>query len=187
MAASAVFDQLVTRHEHEVLAVCRSVLRDESRSRDAAQETFLRLWKRLTDRRREDHPGNVQGWLRKVALSTSLDALRAGRAQRSEPLDAHVDEVAERALARSEAPDRGLLDRELRDAYERALDELPEGQRVVFLLRHEGGLRLTDVADTLGVARATVKTQFARACVRLQAHLNPFAPPTDRTSRDTER
>jgi DNA-directed RNA polymerase specialized sigma24 family protein len=59
-------------------------------------------------------------------------------------------------------------------AFERALLELPDGQRTVFLLRHEGGLTLAEVADALGVAVPTAKTQFARACLKLQEKLAPF-------------
>ena len=51
-----------------------------------------------------------------------------------------------------------------------------EGQRTVFLLRHEGGLPLAEVAETLGVALPTVKTQFARACLKLQSRLRPYRP-----------
>jgi len=167
MAASVAFEELVTRHEREVLAVCRSILRDDHLSYDAAQETFLRLWTRIRDRRGPEQPG---GWLRKVALSTALDLARRGSARRDETLTPEHDRASHSSA------ERASFASELAERYEAALAELPEGQRTVFLLRHEGGLRLTQVAETLGVAHATVKTQFARACLKLQAHLKPFDP-----------
>lgn len=175
MTTSLTFEQLVARHEREVLGICRSILRDDHLSRDAAQETFLRLWKRLRERR---DPTSVGGWLRKVALSNALDIARRGAARRDEPLAAaHETElegttppVAERMQAR-----------ELGLRYEAALAELSAGQRTVFLLRHEGGLGLAQVAETLGVSPATVKTQFARACLRLQAKLEPYRADTPHT------
>ncbi len=63
--------------------------------------------------------------------------------------------------------------------FEAALAELPDGQRTVFLLRHEGGLRLTQIAATLGVSRETVRTQFARAALKLQARLTHYRPEGD--------
>ena len=53
---------------------------------------------------------------------------------------------------------------------------LPEGQRTVFQLRHFGCLPLAEVAETLDLALPTVKTQFARACLRLQSALAPHRP-----------
>ena len=74
------------------------------------------------------------------------------------------------------APDERASLAELRERLERALRDLPGGQRTVFLLRHEGGLSLREVADTLGVALPTARTQFARACLRLQRGLREFDP-----------
>jgi RNA polymerase sigma-70 factor (ECF subfamily) len=173
MAASIAFEELVTRHEREVLSVCRSILRDDHLSRDAAQETFLRLWTRICDKRGPSQPA---GWLRKVALSTALDIARRGSAHRDEALALEHDRATSAASAEETA-----FAGELTDRYEAALATLPEGQRTVFVLRHEGGLRLAEVAETLGVALPTVKTQFARACVKLQARLKPFAPDTPET------
>jgi RNA polymerase sigma factor (sigma-70 family) len=73
-------------------------------------------------------------------------------------------------------------DVELRGRFEAALAELPEGQRTVFLLRHDGGLALSEVAETLDVSLPTVKTQFARACLKLQAKLAAFAPDEENRS-----
>jgi RNA polymerase sigma-70 factor (ECF subfamily) len=168
--AAAAFDALVARHEREVLAVCRSILHDEGRSRDAAQETFLRLWTRLAEQR---GPARPAGWLRKVALSVALDLVRRG-ARDAPATDA---EVAHALLA--PAADEAAAAAELERRYAAALEKLSEGQRTVFLLRHEGGLALAAVAETLGVALPTVKTQFARACVRLQARLRSFRPDGD--------
>jgi len=45
---------------------------------------------------------------------------------------------------------------------------------------HDGGLSLAEVADSLDVALTTVKTQFARAVLKLQSKLQPHSPgPTD--------
>ena len=174
LAAAPSFDELVARHERDVLRVCRSILRDEHLSLDAAQETFVHLWTRWSGGWRPDHAG---GWLRKVALTVSLDQLRRRRSARAD--DARPLDSAELPHA---APAADTLDLdELRRRYEAALPELPEGQRTVFLLRHEGGLPLAEVAETLGVALPTVKTQFARACLKLQSRLRPYSPDgTDR-------
>ncbi len=158
------FDELVAGHQHEVLRLCRSIVRDEHLGADAAQETFVRLWRRVAD---GDEPVHTGAWLRKVAVTTALDAVRRRSAQRSS------DEVDVDTLAREEhVPSDG----ELLARLDAAVAELSEGQRTVFLLRHEGRMTLAEVAETLDVSLPTVKTQFARACLKLQSKLARFRP-----------
>ncbi len=102
-------------------------------------------------------------------MSTSLDVART-RANRAR------ETVIGESLPDRRAPNPAPVEAELRERFERALAELPDGQRTVFLLRHEGGLRLAEVAETLGVALPTAKTQFARACLKLQEKLVEFRP-----------
>jgi RNA polymerase sigma factor (sigma-70 family) len=163
-AALATFEDLVARHQVEVLRVCRTILRDEHLGADAAQETFVRLWRRIAEGR---EPEKTSAWLRRVAVSTSLDLARTRIARKRE---AQIAETL--ADTRTVAPDAG----EWVERFERALAELSDGQRTVFLLRHEGGMALSEVAETLGVSLPTVKTQFARACLKLQEKLAKFRP-----------
>ena len=151
-------------HGAQIHRLCCSVLRDEHLGADAAHETFVRLWKRLSDGKTPEH---YAAWLQRVAVTTSLDFLRRQRGDEDlgeyEPLaqDDPSDEVAQQELERH---------------FEAAVAGLPEGQRTVFLLRHSGGMGLAEIAAVLGVALPTVKTQFARACLRLQARLTHFQP-----------
>jgi RNA polymerase sigma-70 factor, ECF subfamily len=166
----AVFDGLVGLHGGEVLRVCRAILRDEHLGADAAQETFLRLWTRLSAGRA---PAALGGWLRRVAVSTALDAARRRRA-RGDAEGLRGDD--ERRCAVDPAGPEVLAARaELARRLEAALAQLPEGQRTVFELRHFGGLTLAEVAETLGLAVPTAKTHFARAALKLQAALTSFA------------
>lgn len=161
------FDDLVAGHQHEVLRLCRSIVRDEHLGADAAQETFVRLWRRVAEGRQPEHAG---AWLRRVAVTTALDVARRRGAHRASS-DSTVDDVA--------AQERAPSDDELLARFEHALSELSEGQRTVFLLRHEGRMTLAEVAETLDVSLPTVKTQFARACLKLQTKLARFRPEND--------
>jgi RNA polymerase sigma-70 factor (ECF subfamily) len=164
------FEALVARHEHDVLRITRAVLRDEHLGADAAQEAFVRLWRRMGERGAAlERP---DAWLRRAALSAALDLVRRREVRaRDVQREAHALEASPAA---GPSPLTGASEAELRARLDQALARLPEGQRTVFVLRHDGGLALREVADLLGVSLPTVKTQFARACLRLQAHLSAF-------------
>jgi len=172
VSASARFDALVEAHGSRVYRVCRAILRDDHLGADAAQEAFLRLWRRL-DSGDTEPPRSIAAWLRKAAVSSALDAARRrerrGRMMDADPASAQAPESVADDPRRD--PAAQARHRELDARLAAALRELPEGQRTIFLLRHEGGLPLREVAETLGVETTTVKTQFARACLELQSRL----------------
>lgn len=179
MASSAdtpAFDALVAAHRGDVLRVCRAIVREEHAANDAAQETFLRLWRA---RRDAEAPRDAEPWLKRVAVRVALDHARA-RAARERLGRTTEDSGLESVPAHGEEPLDALARAELGARFARALDELPDGQRAVFQLVHDGGLGLAEVADLLEVSRETVKTQFARAVLRLQAALRADAHDEDR-------
>ena len=173
MGATRVpFERVVEEHRGSVLRVCRSILRDDHLGADAAQETFLRLWRELAAERA---PERLAPWLRRVAVGVSLDWRKArGRAEERVRTGEPESEPAHERSALDEAEAT-----ELRGRYERALASLSESQRTIFLLRHSGGVSLSEIAESLEIALATAKTHFARACLKLQAELHAFDP--DRT------
>ena len=72
-----------------------------------------------------------------------------------------------------EAPDAILAREQLRALLERAVADLPQAFRTVFVLRQVEGFSVDDTAEALGIAAATVKTRLLRARRTLQAALAP--------------
>ena len=68
-------------------------------------------------------------------------------------------------------PEREANNAELRRLLERAIDELPETYRTVFVLREVEGLSTTTTAECLGVSEEVVKTRLSRARLRLRDRL----------------
>ena len=129
----------------------------------------MRLWERME---RGEAPGEVGAWLRKAAVSCALDHARRRAARENA-------EAARRIAPDAPAPDSSspparASAAELDAALDSALTTLPEGQRTVFLLRHRGGLTLSEVAELLELSLPTVKTHFARAALKLQGLLARF-------------
>lgn len=171
-SARAGFEALVAAHAREVARVCGAVLRDPHLAADAAQETFLRLWRRM---RAEGAPAAAGGWLRRAALSSAIDLRRRRRAGTAFVALAETSAGEDPpGLAAAHDPAQDAAARELDERLAAALETLPEGQRTVFLLRHAGGMSLAEAAETLGLALSTVKTHFARAVLKLQARLSAF-------------
>jgi len=78
------------------------------------------------------------------------------------------------AVGISELPDGPVEDGELQRLISRAVDQLPKGQKKVFILRHYEGLSLKEIATTLNCSLGTVKAHLFRATRRMRKLLLPY-------------
>jgi RNA polymerase sigma-70 factor (ECF subfamily) len=132
---------------------------------DLLQEIFLSAHRKLDSFRGESALGT---WLYRLAVNLCLDYLRSrtGRAiQLTDPLD---DEPAF-----SQPATRGLAEQTVTKMdIERALAHLPEGCRTAFVLHDIEGLEHREVAEVMGIAEGTSKSQVHKARLRLRGLLS---------------
>jgi RNA polymerase sigma-70 factor (sigma-E family) len=115
---------------------------------DLVQTTFIKLyprWKRVRG-------GAVDAYVRRILVNTYLTHLRKNRRETV------VADVPDRPAPVAETPD------DLADALRR----LPPQQRAVVVLRHLEDLPIAEVAELLGIAEGTVKSQSARGVAALR-------------------
>ena len=149
--------------------VARGVLRNDADAEDVAQETLLRAYQRferLRDRRR------FRSWLVRISFRLALEQLRAVKRRQQR----EAQWVFENARTESGV----LTGSEFQHHLERALDELPEKQRLVLLLAAMDGHTLEEVSVLLGVPLGTVKSRLFFARRELAEKLRCFVNPTEK-------
>ena len=161
------FRAIMQRHNRRLYRVARGVLRDESEAEDAVQEAHISAFTHLPDFRGD---AKLSTWLTRIVVNEAL-----GRLRRQRPtveltvLDsAHEKEGAEvirfpLADAAAENPERSAARREIRQLLERAVDDLPEAYRVVFVMRAIEEMSVEETASYLNMRAETVKTRLHRA------------------------
>ena len=117
-------------------------------------------------------------WLTRIVINEALGRLRSERRRRAR-LEAEgvpvLDAYREKLMSGSETPlpDAAVAREQLRRLLERAVADLPDIFRTVFVLREIDGLSVEETAQVLDVPSATVKTRLLRAKRRLQEALAP--------------
>jgi len=153
------FDQIMRLHEKQVLNTALRMLGNMEDAQDAAQETFLRLYKSLN---RLPDILEMKSWLYRVTANVCNDMHRQRRRLRWEPLSG--PEPA------SSAPDPELawVHQERGQLVEMALKTLPEKERAAVVLRDVQGLSTREVAGILGSSEVTVRSQICVARGKLK-------------------
>jgi RNA polymerase sigma factor (sigma-70 family) len=163
----ASFERLYQRHRGKLY---RFLARQLHGNGALADEMFQDVWQRVITAREGWKPEALfTTWLYRIAHNRLADHWRALQHRPPAPHDA--DERTER-LPDEDTPEKQLSEFEERRRLQLALDELPEEQRIVVLLRLEQDLTLEEIGEVTGVGRETVKSRLRYAMDKLRSRLN---------------
>jgi RNA polymerase sigma-70 factor (ECF subfamily) len=155
---------LYEAHVDRVYRLAYRMAGDDELAREFTQETFIRAFERLDSFRGE---AALSTWLHAIATSVVLNGLRKVKRARARETDlAAADGVA--GAGRAAEPD-------LKDRLHRAIDDLPERYRLVFVMHDVEGYTHEEIGVALGVETGTSKAQLSRARAKLRAALSDFA------------
>jgi len=159
------FEELYRAHAGRLFSVACRMLGNASDAEDMLQEIFLSAHRKLDSFRGDSALGT---WLYRLAVNQCLDYLRSRASRTSQVTDAFDDEPV-----RYHAGTRGLAEQTVTKMdLERALAQLPAGCRAAFVLHDVEGLEHREVAEALGIAEGTSKSQVHKARLRLRLLLN---------------
>lgn len=155
----AAFEQLYERHRRQVYSLCLRMVGDVTEAEDITQEVFLQVFRKIGTFRGE---AALTTWLHRLAVNHVLMHWRK-RGIRSEET---TEEGDVGGIARPYP--LSILDR---IALEQAIQKLPPGYRLVFLLHDVEGYEHEEIAAMLGCSVGTSKSQLHKARLKLRSLL----------------
>ena len=175
----AAFEVLLERHRAPVFNFALRSCRRKDVAEELLQEIFLRVVKQAGGYKRK---AKFTTWLYTIARNLCIDHARRMTHRREGSLDVSAgsdsDEGGTPLVSlvpdRGPGPERQIVDRQFSGALYEALDELPDEQREVFLMREKQNLKFREIAQIVGVPENTVKSRMRYALeflrLRLQDH-----------------
>ena len=164
------FGDLVERHQERLIRLCERMLGQREEARDAAQEVFLKAFRKAGSYRPR---GQVYTWLYRIAVNNCLNRLRrrklvrflsfgeAGPPSEEPEITFDPEDEAPDAAARLETKERWQSTRQ-------TIESLPAGQKAVLVLAKFEGFSYRQIAETLGITEGAVESRLFRAMQRLK-------------------
>ncbi|MEZ5497999.1 MAG: RNA polymerase sigma factor [Steroidobacteraceae bacterium] len=152
--ADRAIDHVFERYERRVLQLCCSLLGDRQLAEDAAQESFINIWRGLP---RFDGRAALSTWIYAIVRNTCFSAARRP-AHRNRHRNVAIDGLDDSALLAGE-PAPSAVDERL---VQQAVAALPERQRQVLQLYYWQDRSVDEVAAMLAMPSGTVKTLLHR-------------------------
>lgn len=137
---------------------------NEDLSTDIAQDTFIRIWEKQND----VDPKRVKGLLFKIANDLFISSYRKDKVAFNFFKNYELQE-------HSQTPYDDISYEELKSAYETALNNLPEKQRVVFLMSRIDELKYKEIAERLNLSVKAVEKRMSQALDHMKNALRKYS------------
>lgn len=141
-----------------MFSVCMRIINDTSEAEDVMQEAFLKAFRKI-----DTYEGEVSFgiWLKKIVINHSIDHLKKKRI--------HFEEIKEKI---NQIADYQMETKEINiEAIKKAIQNLPDGCRVVLSLFLIEGYDHDEISQILGISNASSRIQLLRGKNKLKEQL----------------
>lgn len=156
----AHFTQLVKKHQQKVYYQIKRMVTEHADADDIAQQVWIKVWTKLDGFKMESE---FSTWLFRIAYNETLNFLQKQKKQ----VNQHQSEESldyENASASSDSPKSS----QIQIALEQAIQQLPEKQRFVFMLRYFEELNYEKIAEITGTTVGGAKANFHQAIKKME-------------------
>ena len=164
---SKAFDELVKRHQRDVHMLALRLIGENEEALDVSQQAFIQAYKGLKDFR-----GNsaFSTWMYRITYNTAMKKLKYAKWKRFVP-------AGDSYLENQTSPDNPHREAE-RDNFRKdmneAIDRLPPQMKAVFIMHQVQGLKLAEVAKTMGKSEGNIKALHYHAVRKLREALQEW-------------
>lgn len=168
----AAFRNLVERHQNSLVGTVTKMLGNDSDSEDIAQQVFIRVWKHA---KRYKPDNKFTTYLYTIARNLVYNESRRRSRKKTTSSDQLSDDYhLQFPDDANHEPDNNLLEAELQNAIDDAIQKLPENQRMAVVLRRYENVSYEEIAVILDTSVPSVKSLLFRARTTLREHLAKY-------------
>lgn len=166
------FRELVERHQNAVVGTVSKMLGNANDSEDIAQQVFIRVWKHA---KRYKPDNKFTTYLYTITRNLVYnESRRRSRKKTISSEQLQEDSNFQAAEEPAAQPDSSLLEAELQSAIDKAIQQLPEKQRLAVVLRRYENLPYEEIASVIGTSVPSVKSLLFRARTALREELAKY-------------
>jgi RNA polymerase sigma-70 factor, ECF subfamily len=165
---ASAFQRLVEQHRSMVYRVAYQFAGNHQDAEDIAQEVFVKVYRSLHSFR---HDAQLSSWLYRIVMNACIDHKRRGALIGAAVWGREGEDQMQEIPEDAPGPERRAYAGQLGEVLASEIRRLPAGQRMVLVMRHYQGMKLSEIAAALGLAEGTVKRQLHAAVHRLRKSL----------------
>jgi len=164
---SSAIEILINRHRSKVYTYILLTIKNQQLAEDLFQETFIKVIQSLRAGKYKDN-GRFLSWVIRIAHNLVIDHFRKEKQMNSiSNDDTEVDLFNSKKFSDKNVEER-IIGNQIRAELRTLINELPDDQREVVLLRHYGELSFKEIADQTNVSINTAPGRMRYALINLR-------------------
>lgn len=160
-------EQLIQRHKGKVFTYISMYLRDKAMAEDIFQETFLKVINSLRAGKYRDD-GRFLSWVMRIAHNLIIDHFRRERQNKVLSNDNYEGDLFNSKHLSEANIEDNLVHNQIIEDVRKLLNELPDDQKEVVMLRHYAGLSFREIADQTNVSINTALGRMRYALINIR-------------------
>jgi RNA polymerase sigma-70 factor (ECF subfamily) len=160
-------EYLITRHKSKVYTYILLIVKSEQLAEDIFQDTFIKVIQSLKRGKYKDN-GRFLSWVIRIAHNLIIDHFRKEKQLNTLSNDSYETDIFNSKKMSDKNVEDNLIEDQIQSDVRKLIDELPEDQKEVILLRHYGGLSFKEIADQTNVSINTALGRMRYALINLR-------------------
>jgi RNA polymerase sigma factor (sigma-70 family) len=160
----SAYELIMRKYNPRLFRIARSYLKNEDEIEDIIQEAYIKAYEQMP---RFEKRSSFSTWLIRIVINEALAHLKQRKRFTSITNDSPDNAVLNREfpvqLTNKDTPVEKLMNTELKDILEKAVDRLPEKYRAVFVMREIEEMSIAETSATLAISKTNVKVRLNRA------------------------
>ncbi|MDX1326076.1 MAG: RNA polymerase sigma factor [Arenibacter sp.] len=168
---TVLFEILMRRHNQLLFRTIRSYLDSPSDLDDIMQDTYIKAFQKLYQFKND---ALFSTWLVRIGINEALQRKRKSKRNRTVAIhnDQGIIQIADTSIMN---PERRTMYTESVRVVEKAIDQLPEKYKVVYMLKEVQGLDISEISSSLDLTSSNVKVRLYRARKMMQEYILEFS------------
>ncbi len=160
-------EKLINRHKNKVYTYIVLVVKNQQLAEDIFQDTFIKVIRSLIDGKYKDN-GRFVSWVIRIAHNLIIDHFRKEKQINTLSNDDYEADIFNSKKLSDQNIEDVLIKEQITNDVRQLIDELPEEQKQVILLRHYGGMSFKEIADQTDVSINTALGRMRYALINLR-------------------
>ena len=160
-------EQLIKRHKRKVFTYILIIVRNREHAEDLFQETFLKVFKSLKEGKYTDD-GRFLGWVMRIAHNLIIDNVRRDKRLKTVSRDDYEYDIFNQKKYSDSHSEQVVVRSEVEHDVRRLVEELPEVQKQVVIMRHFMDMSFKEIAEETGVSINTALGRMRYALINMR-------------------
>ncbi len=163
----SAIELLINRHKNRVFTYIILIVRNQQLAEDIFQDTFIKVIKSLEEGKYKDN-GKFVSWVIRIAHNLTIDHFRKEKQINTFSNEDYETDIFNSKRLSDGTIEDSLVEKQIVKEVRLLIEELPEDQKQVILLRHYGGMSFKEIAEQTNVSINTALGRMRYALINLR-------------------